>query len=661
MDIEIIAVIRTISQILTAGVAITAISLFLYASAFNFQDRVARSFAAILACIVAIFSAEAIADVSANQEIILLWLNIKWFGLVLLPATYFHFSDALLTLTGKPSRGRRKLAVLLIYIISFSILLLIPTYLLVGNLSVNQVPVPYLERTILTNGFIAYFGLIMLLSGYNLIRAIKRARTTTSQRRLIYLLIGAGVPAIAIFPFLLHGIDFFIDQPMVFWVTSILGSAIVGLFIVLLAYAVAFFGVTWTDRVVKSRLFKWLMRGPFVALTVLGITTIIRRVGEYYGDPYSAYVPISMVAGILILEYIITLMAPLWEKWLFYGAEREDLFLIRSLEDHLLTRKDLDQFLEIIVASICDRIQVPGAFIAVINGDEVEYFIQAGDKKQVDKIKESDEIITASFVNGSDRQNEFVRLGELLLMPLYFQSEQNGQILLGISGFPWPQQLSFEYEHINAVKLLNERATLALKDRRLQQQVLDSLIALQPQVNYIQKLRAISNYDQTGIMTEPENFPIDDFSVWVKDALLHFWGGPKLTESPLLNLKVVKAAAQLSEGNYSNALRTVLRQAIDVNKPKGDRRFTAEWIIYNILEMKFLEGKKVKEIASKLAVSEADLYRKQRIAIESVAKAIIEMEKVSFGSPNGSETNEVVQTIVDKQELKNGKITLKKS
>jgi len=48
--------------------------------------------------------------------------------------------------------------------------------------------------------------------------------------------------------------------------------------------------------------------------------------------------------------------------------------------------------------------------------------------------------------------------------------------------------------------------------------------------------------------------------------------------------------------------------------------------LYNILELKFIEGKKVREIASRLAMSEADLYRKQRIAIEAVAKVIIELE-----------------------------------
>lgn len=40
-----------------------------------------------------------------------------------------------------------------------------------------------------------------------------------------------------------------------------------------------------------------------------------------------------------------------------------------------------------------------------------------------------------------------------------------------------------------------------------------------------------------------------------------------------------------------------------------------------------MEGRKVREVALRLAMSEADLYRKQRVAIEAVANAIIRMEK----------------------------------
>jgi hypothetical protein len=93
-----------------------------------------------------------------------------------------------------------------------------------------------------------------------------------------------------------------------------------------------------------------------------------------------------------------------------------------------------------------------------------------------------------------------------------------------------------------------------------------------------------------------------------------------------MRLQIVQEAASQGDGNAANALRALLRKAVDQVKPDGERRFTTEWILYNILEMKFIEGRKVREVAGRLAMSEADLYRKQRVAVEAVAKAILEME-----------------------------------
>jgi hypothetical protein len=94
-----------------------------------------------------------------------------------------------------------------------------------------------------------------------------------------------------------------------------------------------------------------------------------------------------------------------------------------------------------------------------------------------------------------------------------------------------------------------------------------------------------------------------------------------------MGLSVVQKTLEEHQDNPANALRAILRQAVDQVRPEGERRFTGEWILYNILEMKFMEGKKVREIAGRLSMSEADLYRKQRVAIEAVADAILDMEQ----------------------------------
>jgi hypothetical protein len=122
----------------------------------------------------------------------------------------------------------------------------------------------------------------------------------------------------------------------------------------------------------------------------------------------------------------------------------------------------------------------------------------------------------------------------------------------------------------------------------------------------------------------------------VREALGHYWGGPRLTQSPLIGLRVVRRAMEEHDGNAANALRSILRRAIERTRPEGERRFTAEWVLYNILEMKFLEGRKVRDVAMRLAVSEADLYRKQRVAIEAVAQVVAQMEREAAAREDSS-------------------------
>ena len=216
--------------------------------------------------------------------------------------------------------------------------------------------------------------------------------------------------------------------------------------------------------------------------------------------------------------------------------------------------------------------------------------------------------------------------GERWLVPL-FEMNGNHHQLLGLLGIERKENLPDE-EQLDAINKLAQRAALALEDRYRQQQVFSSIEALAPQMNMIQRLRAASRYDGTEMLTDLEG-PLEQgtFAKWVKDALSHYWGGPKLTKSPLLELQVVRQAAKMNNDAPTNALRTILKKGIEHVKPNGERHFTAEWILYNILEMKFMEGRKVREIALRLAMSEADLYRKQRVAIEAVANAIVEMEK----------------------------------
>jgi len=632
---NLIGILRTVNQLLTAGIAITAFSLLLYALSFNLRDRVARSFAIILVCVVFVFVGEAIASTSDNPDTMALWFKFQWSGLVFLPPAYLHFSDALLATTGKPSKGRRRFVVRLNYLISFGFLIAIPFSFLVGPLVADGQPSPYLEKTSLTWVFSGVYLVAMVWAWINFQRAYQRTVTRTSRRRMRYLIAGALAPAIGSFPYMLFGSGFAGDHQLTFWLVADLINIMVSILLVLMAYAVAFFGVPWPDRVVKRRLFKWVMRGPVTASTVLSVTTLVRRAGQAFGQVYSAAVPIVMVGTLLLMQFLVTLLAPVWERFLFYGGDRENLQLLQTLEDRLLTTGDLRQFLESVLNAVCDLLQVESGFIVVLEPRGTEFVIEIGENEKLVQEDLSSKLMQVVAENNvsSDLSDETLRLftwDDYWVIPL-FERSADTDLLLGLLGVVKNVEEPITGEQRESFISLIDRATIALEDRVSQENIFNSLQSLNPQVERIQRLRAAASFDGFNILTDTDSqvelSQNQDLNKWVKDALSHYWGGPKLSKSPLLRLKVVQAAIAKHDGVSVNALRSILKEGIDRVRPEGERRFTGEWILYNILEMKFMEGRKVRDIALRLAMSEADLYRKQRVAIDAVADAILEMEQ----------------------------------
>ena len=616
---------RALNSFLTAGIAITAFSLLLYALSFNLRDRVARTFAFILVCVVIVFVGEAFSSVARLADQLEFWQRVQWVGIIFLPAAYMHLSDALLSTTGRPSRGRRRLFVLLMYLAGLGFLIFLPTNLLVGPLLQEAEPAPHLQRTWLTWIFTGFYIAAMLLSWMNFWRAYQRTVTSATRRRMTYLLVGALAPALGSYPYLLFGSEFANHFPLIFWLTVTLSNLFVTFLLILMAYGVAFFGVPWPDRVVKRRLFKWIMRGPVTASTVLVITTVIKRLGNLLALDLSAVIPVFMAGSILLLEHLITLVAPIWERRLFFGKDRAEMELLQTLDERLLTLGDLQQFLEAILAAVCDRLQVSKAFIATLSAQGLETLILIGGENSLEEDELPVNMIQAATQNG--RERALFAWGDHWLVPLSDQAGSTNE-LIGLLGVARKPDQNLDDEQLDALHILARRAALAISDRYRQEQVFSSLEELTPQMEWIQRLRAASRYDGTEILTTPDiSLEQSELSPLVKDALMHYWGGPKLTGSPLLNLQVVQKIAREHEETSTNALRSLLRNAIEHVRPQGERRFTAEWILYNILELKFMEGRKVREVAMRLAMSEADLYRKQRVAIEAVAKAILEMEQ----------------------------------
>lgn len=621
------AALQILNQILSAGNAVTAFSLALYALTFNPRERVARTLALLLGCVAVVYATDVMAGTATLATEQVTWLRLQWLGVGFVAAAYMHLSDALLAATGRPSRGRRKWVIRAGYVLSLlSFVAVGSSDQLVDGLRQSGA-LGYLGPGKLYPLFMAFFVLSVGFTAANLWRAYLRCLTTASRRRMRYLIFGALAPLIGGFPFMTTAGGVLSQAPLLTWSVLALANAAVAVQMVLMAYAVAYFGVSSPDRVVKSRLFQWILRGPVVASTTLAVTVVAGRLGALFGIENSRAIPLLMVATILSLQFLITVVRPTIERLLFYGQDRHDVSRLHLLEERLLTTGDLKQYLESILNACCDITGAGSAFVAVVGSEGVELEVSVGPDDPMRGQHDLPPILMTEDRIDLDGFGSVFRWDQYWLAPLQAPESPD---LAGILGLRLEgQRLALQNQEIEALELLRNRATVALTDRTLQREVFSAVDRLVPLVEQDQRLRSAARYGGVQALTSPdEQFSGEaDLANLVKDALGHYWGGPRLTQSPLLGLRVVRSAVEDHDGNAVNALRDILRRAIERVRPNGERRMTAEWMLYNILEMKFLEGRKVRDVAMRLAMSEADLYRKQKVAIESVARAMAEMER----------------------------------
>ena len=622
------------NQVLTAGIAITAFSLLLYALTFNLRDRVARAFAGLLAFVTIVYFCDALGSTSAAATVET-WLRLQWLGIVFVPVAYLHFSDALLATTGQPSRGRRRTSIRLLYLTAMVFLVAaLFTDILVHDARV-EAHAARLEAGPLFPVFLVYFVGSLSWAGWNFVRAYRRTQTSTSRRRMLYLMASAAAPAIGTFPFLLLAGQVAGLHPLIFWSIAILSNVAVTLLLVIMAYAVAYYGVILPDRVVKSRLFQWILRGPVVASTVLAVLFAVNRLGPKIPGYDARFLPVILVAVLLLLQFLINLVRLPIERALFYGAERDELGRLQVLQERLVTSGDLRQYLEALLASLCDTLRTKDAFVAGFDDTgKLVYEVSLGSDAPTRATRDLPPFTALRATVAEDRANgnalppsanELFDWGDYVVVPLRGQGPGDP---LGLLGWRRPGVGPLTVDETTAVELVTRQAAAALEDRRLQADVFLALNRLLPQIEALQRLRATAH--TAGGSAKPALDSIlasPDLPAMIKNALSDYWGGPKLVNSPLLGLRVVDQALRDHNGNAASALRAVLTQAIERIKPEGQRKFTAEWVLYNILELKFLQNRRVREVALRLAVSEADLYRKQRAAIEQVARAIVSMEQ----------------------------------
>lgn len=627
---------------LTAATVIVAASMLLYNLSNGLNDRVARASAILLGCVTASYIGNVFIALARTNDSIVIWLRFKWIGIAFAPAALFHLSASLLATTGLISRGRRRRVVRILYLYGIVFLLMATgtDLLVIPPASPSTDAIRMFRPGPLLWLYLTYFGFATVFALNNVRRARQRCLTRATHRRMTYLLAVFLTPVIGIFPYTL-----LFSQPtgnQTFWLWALINIGNIGIILMLMfmAYPLSFFGPNKPDRQIRADLLRFMLRGPVTGMLVLMVILFVPAT-RVLGLPGLEFMPFAAVATVLTLQWAFDFVIPFLERLLVYTPSQDQARQIREFSERLLTRADAHQLLETILAAICDYLRVPSAFIASVNstGAHLEQVVGPLSPSQTWlSSPQFMDIANSEIPEGLHRHGEIMAWESFWLVPLRSTrtngsgNGHNGQHrLIGVMGV-WARsaQPDLLAEEEKVFGVLYNRAARILDDMRLQEEVFSVLENVMKETSTIRRVPEEVRYGNVAALTSEVSAMADDpdFVNVVRNALRDYWGGPRLTESRLMELNIVSRALEENEGNPARAVRAVLTRAIESLKPEGQRSLTtAEWILYNILEMRFIQGRKVSDVAPRLAMSEADLFRKQKYAIEQTARKIAEMEQ----------------------------------
>ncbi len=633
--------------LLSSAIVITAFSLLGFMLTRNLRSAVAQTFSVLLACVLIVYAVDIISARVETTDAALAWLRVQWIGIAMVPAAYLHFSDAVLRTTWHWSL-RRQAVVIASYIVSAALVLLA----LFTDRLVYDGPfdpgVPHLSAGPLFPFFVAYFVATAIYGGWNVYRARRRCLTPTSRRRMTYLTLSFAAPGLGVFPYLLAlGPAEHLPSSLIL-VLALIGNFAVGTMLVVMAYSVTYLGVLSPERVIKHDLLHYLLRGPVVGTVVIVVMLVIPRVELILGLPRDTAL-IFAVVGVMVIGQLAVNLAKPWIDRLLYPEDREEITWIQTLDRRLLTSSDLRQFLTNILISLCELLRVPNGFVMVQTDEGLRLEAVAGDAKVpsayaaskkateiwqrfVEDVGLMDEDV---YQNASGMSSAFHPDDGFWFCPLH--SQDGGKLLGLLAVVARTSEIRMDEDELVETEALLAQAAAAMADRYVQEGVFATLQRILPDLERIQEWRGAVRYasplpSAEMVSAEPATgaqhmLVQTTWQQWVKDALSHYWGGPKLTESPLMDLRLVRRRLKACDGNLTAALRSVLQEAIERQRPPGERKLTAsEWLVYNILDMRFVQGQRVLDISRRLSMSESDLYRKQRVAVAAVARTLAEME-----------------------------------
>ncbi|MEI7769390.1 MAG: hypothetical protein WCI67_05345 [Chloroflexales bacterium] len=618
---------------------IVTFSLLTYIALQNWRNDIARALCLLLGGVVVVYGGDLLLARASNAATMVFLGRSQWFGITLVPAAYIHLANALFMLSSHRAKAERmRWMVWLSYGGSaiYLLLVLLGTDLIVSG-SIPNGPVAQFSAGPFFWSYVVFFLIGIGITLAAVIDSWRYALTPAQRRRMGYLGATFAAPGIGVFPFLVIGAPSTLPDSAILIMQEI-ASLIVIIMITVMTYSVAFHGVLLPDRLIKQDFIRWWLYGPFVGIMIILFMQAMPALERLLGLPRDTLITFGVMMMTVLMPIFVSKVKPYLDA-LVYLQDHEEIDYLRNLPRSTFTRADLRSLLENSLVAICGALRVETGFVVAPGDGGFTVKAICGVRRDVKRFVSEYPLPTLlpqverlpdNSPDGLPATEAFLTCGGFCLLPL----RSPDGLFLGTLGVAFPPEqlrqgssLAQSVRHL--IGVLAHQMELALSTVQMQQMIFDALRGLGPEMRSLQQL---SSHIEQATSAELEDLEGDvvtkpDFPQLVKDALTQFWGGPKLSDSPLLGMRTVQRIINEQGGSPTRALQAVLRQAISNLRPHEQLDPSAqEWLLYNLLEGRFLQRKTVRDVANRLAMSESDFYRKQRIAVEEVARQLTMME-----------------------------------
>ncbi|MDZ4721435.1 MAG: histidine kinase N-terminal 7TM domain-containing protein [Roseiflexaceae bacterium] len=621
-----------VNDLMSAAVLIVTFALLAYLMIQNRSAPIARALCVLLAGIVVVFGGDVLIGQAQSEATIQFLLRAQWLGIVCVPAGYLHLADALLSYGGRPG-PRRRWAVLAGYLLSATFFVLALGTDLLLRADLVRAPLAQFGAGPLFALFAAYFALACVVVLGTTLHVRRLMITPILRRRLTYLSVTVLGPGLAVFPYLIVANPSSTSFDTVVLLLSSLGNATVVVLTLITTYSIGFQGMPLPDRVIRQDFVRWWLYGPVVGITIVLFVRGVPPLARTLGLPAETLLTFGVMIMTVLMPIFVTRAKPYLDA-LVYTQDHAEIDYLRALPRNTFTQADLRSFLENTLVVVCGALRIETGFVAAAD-EEGGYTVKTlvGSRRDVRRFVADHQLIEIipqlQAQPVSDQlpppPEAFLSINGFCLLPL---RDPSGEFLgaLGI-GFP-ADALNADARRL--IGAMAHQMEMALATVQMQLRLFETLREMGPEMQSLQQLNTRLEQATPSSLEnlKAEVALLPEFPQIVKDALVHYWGGPKLSDSPLLGLRMVRRLMTEQGGSPTRALQAVLRQAIENLRPDQQLDPSAqEWVLYNILEMRFLQGRKIRDTAERLAMSESDLYRKQRVAVEEVARQLALMEE----------------------------------